>query len=89
MGLPLLPPAPMPRLAAGGAAEGGFARGGGLEDAAAALRLASSGEGLRGVARWGRWQGFRAVHFVEVGFVDAEATLAPSVAMPLTPTLSP
>jgi hypothetical protein len=62
----------VPRFATGGAAEGGFARGGGLEDAAAALRLAVVG---RGFARCGAvgaiGQGFRGLWTREAaGLVD-------------------
>ena len=66
----------MPRLATGGAGGGaelgaGLAGVGGLEDFA-------SGAGARVIPRRFAWacaaravgQGFRAVHFVEVGFVD-------------------
>src|SRR6185312_17170404 len=69
--LPLLPSAAMSRRAAAGARGGaefgaGLARVGGLEDFGAA--------GEFGLARFGAvgavGQGFRAVHFVEVGFVD-------------------
>src|SRR6266404_4268605 len=75
--LPLLPPAPMPRLAAGRAGGGaelgaGLVRIGRLEDAAAALRLAVVGRGFarrRAVGAIG--QGFRAVHFVEMGVADS------------------
>jgi len=69
--LPLLPPAPMPRRAAGGAGGGaGLAGVGGLEDFAAAARGRVVGGGFaRAVGAEG--QGFRAVHFVEMGFVDA------------------
>jgi hypothetical protein len=45
----------------------------------------SSGGGLRGAVG----QGFRAVHFVEVGFVDAGGATPTAGGLPLTPTLSP
>jgi hypothetical protein len=74
--LPLLPAAAMSRRAAAGAGSGaefgtGLARVGRLEDLA-------SGVGTRVVARGFAWRGaagaigqrFRAVHFVEMGFVD-------------------
>src|SRR5204862_7573268 len=70
--LPLLPPAAMPRRAAAGTRGGaelgaGLARVSWLEDfgAAAGRRF------LRGGAARPIGQRFRAVHFVEVGFVDA------------------
>src|SRR5882672_9895371 len=75
--LPLLPSTSVPRCAAGGARGGaefgaGLARVGGLEDFAAAARTDVIGR--RFARRWAAGtvgQGFRAVHFVEVGFVDA------------------
>src|SRR5258707_15781429 len=88
--LPLLPPAPMPRLAAGGPAEDGFARGGWLEDAALRIRSRIVGRGFaRRRAAGAIGQRFRAVHFVEVGFVDARGAASTARGMPLTPTLSP
>src|SRR5258705_11082968 len=70
--LPLLPSTPMPRRATARSRcwpelGAGLARVSGLEDFAAAgdLGLARLGA-VRAVG-----QGFRAVHFVEVGFVDA------------------
>jgi hypothetical protein len=62
----------------------GLARVGGLEDFAAA-----------GVARGLGWplaagavgQGFGAVHFVEMGFVDAGGVAGTTRGLPLTPTL--
>jgi hypothetical protein len=65
----------MPRGAAGGAGGGaefgaGLAGVGGLEDFAAGARTLLVGRGLaRAAGAVG--QGFRAVHFVEMGFVDA------------------
>ena len=60
----------------------GLARVGGLEDFGAA--------GEFGLARFcaarAEGQGFRAVHFVEVGFVDLRGATR---GLPLTPTLSP
>jgi hypothetical protein len=68
--LPLLPSTPVSRLAAGGAAEGGFAGGGGLEDAAfrtcarvvgrrlarrGAVGAIGQGLGPRISSRWGLW----------------------------------
>src|SRR5712671_6424482 len=72
--LPLLPPAAMSRRAAarawGGAELGaGLARVGGLEDFAAAAGARVIGLARGGAAR-AVGQGFGAVHFVEVGFVD-------------------
>ncbi len=62
----------MPRLAAGGAAEGGFARGGRLEDAAFRTWARVVGRGVvRRRAARAIGQGFRAVHFVAVGVVDS------------------
>ena len=83
----------MPRRAAGGARGGaelgaGLARVGWLEDFASAGRTAVVGWGFaRGGAGGAIGQGFRAVHFVEVGFVDAgggaSATRGPpSLALP-------
>ena len=70
--LSLLPPAPVSWLAAGGAAEGGFARGGGLEDAAFRTWARVVGREFAGRGAAGAMgQGFRAVHFVEVGVVDS------------------
>src|SRR5882672_1019328 len=74
--LPLLPPAAMARCAAGGARGGaefgaGLARVGGLEDFASAACTDVVGRGLaRRRAAGTVGQGFRAVHFVEMGFVD-------------------
>ena len=66
----------MPRRAAGGARGGaefgaGLARVGGLEDFAAAAGTRVVGRGLARAGAVGTvGQGFRAVHFVEMGFVD-------------------
>src|SRR5450432_3367264 len=73
--LPLLPPTPVSGRAAGGARGGaefgaGLARVGRLEDLAAAARAIG--------------QGFRAVHFIEVGFVDFGGVTTRG---PPTPTL--
>ena len=85
--LPLLPPAAMTGRSAarsrGGAKFGaGLARVGGLED------FGATGE--FGFARFGAartvGQGFRAVHFVEVGFVDFGGA-GTTRGWPLTPTL--
>jgi hypothetical protein len=70
--LPLLPPAAMPRCAAAGSRRGAefgarLARVGGLEDFAAGIRARVV---ARGFAAGAVGQGFRAVHFVEMGFVD-------------------
>jgi hypothetical protein len=88
--LPLLPPAAMSRGAAGGAGGGaelgaGLARVGGLEDFAAA----GIGRGLaRPLAAGAVGQGFGAVHFVEMGFVDfGGAVTSTTRGLPLTPTL--
>src|SRR5260370_22921981 len=94
--LPLLPPAAMPRRAAAGAGGGtefgaGLARVGRLEDFAFAAGTDVVGRGFA----WRRaagavGQGFGAVHFVKVAFVDAgEAAAGTSRGLPLTPTLSP
>jgi hypothetical protein len=89
----LLPSAAMPRGAAGGARGGaefgaGLARVGWLEDFAPAAGFDVVG---RGFARRGAagaiGQGFRAVHFVEVGFVDAGGGVGTARGMRLTPTL--
>jgi hypothetical protein len=61
--------------AAGGAGGGtefgaGLARIGGLEDLAAGARGGVVGGLARGGAAGAEGQGFRAVHFVEMGFVD-------------------
>ena len=85
----------MPRRAAGGAWGGaelraGLARVGGLEDFAAAgwagvvARRLAWGGAARAVG-----QGFGAVHFVEMGFVDFRGGGWTTRAAPLTPTLSP
>jgi hypothetical protein len=93
--LPLLPPAAVPRLAAGGAGGGaelgaGLARVGWLEDFASGGRTAVVGRGFaRRRAAGAIGQGFRAVHFVEVGFVDAGGVTSTARGLPLTPTLSP
>jgi hypothetical protein len=85
----------MPRRAAAGARGGaefwtGLARVGRLEDFAAAAR---TGVVRRRFARAGAagaiGQGFRAVHFVEMGFVDAGSAAGTARGLPLTPTLSP
>ncbi len=75
----------MPRLAAGGAAEGGFARGGRLEDAALRIRTRVVGRGFAlrpAVGAIG--QGLGTVHFVEVGFVNFRGATTRG---PPTPTL--
>ena len=87
--LPFLPTTPMSRCAAarswcGAELGAGLAGVGGLEDFCAA--------GEFGLARFGaagaEGQGFRTVHFVEVGFVDAGGTAAGTArGLPLTPTL--
>ena len=69
--LPLLPSTPMPRRAAAGPWRGaelgaGLAGVGGLEDFAAAAEVGLGWSGAVGA----EGQGFGAVHFVEVGFVD-------------------
>ena len=97
----------MPRRAAAGARGGaefgaGLARVGGLEDLASGAWADVVGRGfVRRCAAGTVGQGFRAVHFVEMGFVDAGggATRGPpflwgggrSIArgLPLTPALSP
>jgi hypothetical protein len=74
--LPLLPPTSVPRRAAGGARGGaelraGLARVGRLKDFASAARALVVGRRFaRGVAARTIGQGFRAVHFVEMRFVD-------------------
>src|ERR1700738_2462143 len=73
--LPLLPPAAMPRRAAAGAGGGaefgaGLTRIGRLEDFAAAARIVERGFARAGAVR-AIGQGLGAVHFVEMGFVDA------------------
>ena len=63
-----------------------LARVGGLEDFAAA----GVARGLaRPLAARAEGQGFGAVHFVEVGFVDAGGVAGTARGVPLTPTLSP
>lgn len=79
----------MPRSAAARSRRGaelgaGLAGVGGLEDfcAAAEVRL------WRGGAVGAEGQGFRAVHFVEVGFVDfGGAAAGTALGLPLIPTL--
>ena len=84
----------MPRCAAGGAGRGaefgaGLARVGRLEDFAAAARVDVVGRGFaRSRAAGAVGQGFRAVDFVEVGFVDFGGC-GTRGGRPLTPTLSP
>ncbi len=74
--LPLLPSTAMPRRAAGGAWRGaefgaGLARVGWLEDFASAARSLIVGRRFAwGGAAGAIGEGFRAVHFVEMGFVD-------------------
>src|SRR6266850_2285355 len=74
--LSFLPPTSVPWCAAGGARGGaefgaGLARVGGLEDLASAARTDVVGRGFaRRRAAGAIGQGFRAVHFVEMGFVD-------------------
>ena len=75
----------MPRRAAAGARGGakfvaGLAGVGGLEDLAAAIGRGFAREGAVGAIG----QGFRAVHFVQVGFVDFGGGGTARVA-PLTP----
>ena len=72
--LALLPPTPMPRRTARGARGGpelraGLAGVGGLEDLAAGAGVVGRGFARRR-AVGAEGQGFRAVHFVEMGFVD-------------------
>ena len=73
---PLLPPTPMSRRAAGGAGRGaefgaGLAGVGWLEDFASAARSRVIGRRFALARAAGAvGQGFRAVHFVEMGFVD-------------------
>ena len=64
----------------------GLAGVGGLEDfaAAACVRVVARGFSARAVG-----QGFRAVHFVEVGFVDTRAAAGTTRGLPLIPTFSP
>src|SRR5439155_1521339 len=75
-GSALLPPTPMPWCAAAGAGGGaelgaGLARVGRLEDFAAAAGPRVVGRGFALIPAAGAvGQGFRAVHFVEIGFVD-------------------
>src|SRR5258708_3216155 len=89
--LPLLPPTAMPGRTAAGSwrrpeLRPRLARVGGLEDFAAA----GVGRGLaRPLAAGAVGQGFGAVHFVEMGFVDAGSIAGTTRGMPLTPTLSP
>src|SRR5882724_9190197 len=73
---PLLPSTSVPRCAAGGARGGaefgaGFARVGGLENFASAAGTEVVGRGFARRAAGAVGQGFRAVHFVEMGFVGA------------------
>src|SRR6476620_11138722 len=84
--LPLLPTAPMPRGAAAGAGRraellAGLAGVGGLDDPA------GTAEGfLRFGAVGTEGQGFGAVHFVEMGFVDFGGTAAGTTrGLPLSP----
>jgi hypothetical protein len=66
----------------------GLARVGGLEGVATTLRPAVVERRLarrRAIGAIG--QGFRAVHFVEVGVVDAGGGAGTSRGLPLTPTL--
>ena len=77
----------MPRRAAAGSRRGaelgaGLARVGGLEDFAAAAEFGLARFGAAGAVG----QGFRAVHFVEVGFVDFGGG-GTAAGAPLTPTL--
>src|ERR1700682_5622404 len=75
--LALFPSTPVPWCAAGGARGGaefgaGLARVGRLEDLASAARTDVVGRGFaRRRAAGTVGQGFRAVHFVEMGLVDA------------------
>ena len=82
----------MPRCAAAGAGGGaelgaGLARVGWLEDFASGAWARVVGRGFG--AAWAIGQGFGAVHFVEVGLVDAGGCAGTTRGMPLTPTLSP
>ncbi len=83
----------MPGRAAGGAGGGaelgaGLARVGGLEDFASAARSGVvAGRSARAGAAWAVGQRFRAVHFVEMGFVDFGG--GGTRGLPLTPALSP
>ena len=72
--------------ARGGAEFGaGLARVGGLEDLCAAGEFGLARLGAAGA----EGQGFRTVHFVEVGFVDFGGATGTARGLPLTPTLSP
>ena len=80
----------MPRRAAAGAwgraeLRAGLAGVGGLDD------LAAVAEGFfrQGGSGGAEGQGFRAVHFVEMGFVDFGGAAGTARGLPLTPTLSP
>src|SRR5882757_10012000 len=89
--LPLLPSTTMSRCAAGGARGGaefgaGLARVGGLEDFASAAGAEVVGRGFARRATGTVGQGFRAVHFVEIGLVDARCGRAVVVAFTPTPT---
>ena len=95
MGAGLFPAAAMAGRAAAGAWKGaefgaGLARVGGLEDLAAGggRRVVARGFS-RGRAAGTEGQGFRAVHFVEMGFVDFRWSAGTARGLPLTPTLSP
>ena len=85
----------MPRCAAAGAGGGaelgaGLAGVGRLEDFASAAGPDVVGRGFsRRGAAGAVGQGFRAVHFVEVGFVDAGGGTGTARGLPLTPALSP
>src|SRR5205085_5781232 len=93
-GSALLPSTPMPRRAAAGAGGGaefgaGLARVGWLEDFAAGARALVARRFARVRAAGPIGQGFRAVHFVEMGFVDFGGGGGTARGAPLTPTLSP
>jgi hypothetical protein len=92
--LPLLPSTPVSRLAAGGAAEGGFTRGGGLEDAAfrtcarvvgrrlarrGAVGAIGQGLGPRISSRWGL------LTFDAAGLADPLPNLESELRSPRTP----
>src|SRR5258708_19999958 len=92
---PLLPPAAMSRRAAAGAGRGteivGFAGRSRLIDLAFAISPNVVGRGFaRGRAAGTVGQRFRAVHFVEVGLVDAGGATTPGPPIPTPqPTFPP
>ena len=86
--LPLLPSTAMSWCAAARSRRGpelgaGLAGVGGLEDFAAAAEVGLGRIGAVGA----EGQGFRAVHFVQVGFVDFGGAIGTTRGSPLTPTL--